>query len=70
MESLPMPHHTEKSGIFLPASQLQRCLHETAEEQVSIKLPYSSPWENNPVQPLRRLKPLPQAKLENINSKL
>jgi hypothetical protein len=62
MESLPMLYHTEKKAEpFLPTSQSQSCLCETAEWTDKHHTPCENPllttWENNPAQPLGRLKP-------------
>jgi hypothetical protein len=59
------PYATVKNAVpSLPASQLQSCLCESAEQTVEhhtpCVTPLPNPWENNPAQPLNRLNPKPQ----------
>jgi hypothetical protein len=71
MEILPTLHHTEKSDAILPSSQLESCLHDSAEWTGEHHTPCTThlpiPQENNPDPGQNELLP---AKIKSINSEL
>jgi hypothetical protein len=70
MENFPMPRYTEKQWHhFFPTASSKVACMKLKNEQVSMT-PLPTLQENNPVNPLGRLNPLPPAKLKNINSEL